>query len=460
MSVPSAAEVEHADWPTLQGMCRSLGLNPKGRSGVVRMRVLEHVRRRGRPESWRAGRDHMAALLTRLGFPDLAEDLWESAIRLDAPAPWVGLGQAQVAGGFLSEAAKSFDRAIQMGDTSALLNRAEALGAGGDYDQAIAACESYLASHPTDLRALAMKADFLARSGFKEEGARVLLAAADFHPEFPFLHAGAGTAFLRAGRPEVALEAFGPTPPMEGSAIEGALNHGAALLLLGRTREAIDIFQKALENAPERGEALNNLGVAYLQMDEPKLAASNLARATKHVDSPRIRINLAAYLKRGGRVWPFRRRSSVLYLGAGSGTTASHVSDVCAEGTVTAIEISPRSFRDLLVLSEKRPNLVPILGDASKPESYGGRVGSVDVLYQDVAQRDQDGIFLRNLDLVRSGGIGFLMVKARSADVSASPPAVFDSTKRTLSEAGIEVIDFRILEPFQADHGAVVVQKP
>src|SRR5947209_4635837 len=127
MSVPSAAEVEHADWPTLQGMCRSLGLNPKGRSGVVRMRVLEHVRRRGRPESWRAGRDHMAALLTRLGFPDLAEDLWESAIRLDAPAPWVGLGQAQVAGGFLSEAAKSFDRAIQMGDTSALLNRAEAL---------------------------------------------------------------------------------------------------------------------------------------------------------------------------------------------------------------------------------------------------------------------------------------------------------------------------------------------
>src|SRR5438309_1438048 len=215
-----------------------------------------------------------------------------TAIRLDAPGPWVGLGQAQVAGGFLNEAAKSFDRAIQMGDTSALLNRAEALGAGGDYDLAIAACESYLASHPTDLRALAMKADFLVRSGFKEEAARILLVAADSHPEFPFLHAGAGTVFLRAGRPEVALEAFGPTPHMEASAIEGALNHGAAFLLLGRTREAIDIFQKALEKAPERGEALNNLGVAYLQMDEPKLAASNLARAAKHLDSARIRANL------------------------------------------------------------------------------------------------------------------------------------------------------------------------
>jgi tetratricopeptide (TPR) repeat protein len=292
VSVPSAAEVEHADWPTLQGMCKSLGLNPKGRSGVVRMRVLEHVRRRGRPESWRAGRDHVAALLTRLGFPDLSADLWESAIRLDAPGPWVGLGQAQVAGGFLIEAAKSFDRAIQMGDASALLHRAEALGAGGDYDHAIATCDSYLASHPTDLRAFAMKADFLARSGFKEEAARTLLAAADSHPEFPFLHAVAGTAFLRAGRPEVALEAFGPILRTDGVPIEAALNHGAALLLLGRTREAVDIFQKTLENAPERGEALNNLGVAYLHMDEPKLAASNLAQAAKHVDSPRIRLNL------------------------------------------------------------------------------------------------------------------------------------------------------------------------
>src|SRR3989442_422259 len=145
VSVPSAGEVEHADWPTLQRMCESVGLNPKGRSGVVRMRVLDHVRRRIRPESWRAGRDHMAALLTRLGYPNLSEDLWESTIRLDAPAPWVGLGQAQVAGGFLSEAAKSFDRAAQMGDRLALLHRAEALGAGGDYDRAIAACESYLA---------------------------------------------------------------------------------------------------------------------------------------------------------------------------------------------------------------------------------------------------------------------------------------------------------------------------
>src|SRR5213596_4238204 len=70
------------------------------------------------------------------------------------------------------------------------------------------------------------------------------------------------------------------------------------------------------------------------------------------------RSKLAAYLKCGGRVWGFRATSSVLYLGAGSGTTASHVSDICRDGTITAVEISARAFRDLLRLAETRPNLV------------------------------------------------------------------------------------------------------
>src|SRR2546425_1350711 len=259
MSIPSAAEVEHADWPTLQRMCESLGLNPKGRSGVVRMRVLDHVRRRARPESWRAGRDHMAALLTRLGFPNLSEDLWESTIRLDAPAPWVGLGQAQVAGGFLSEAAKSFDRAAQMGDRSALLHRAEALGAGGDYDRAIAACESYLADRPEDLRALGMKADFLARSGFKEEAARVLFAAADAHPEAPFLRSAAGTSFLKAGRPEVALEAFGLPKLANAAGGGGGVKHGGAPLGLGGTPAGGASFQQSGQGDPGRAAGSHHI---------------------------------------------------------------------------------------------------------------------------------------------------------------------------------------------------------
>src|SRR3989442_9542382 len=112
-------------------MCESLGLNPKGRSAVVRMRVLDHVRRHARAEPWRAKREHIAALLTRLGFPEVSQDVWESTIQLDAPAPWLGLGQAQLAGGSLAEATRSLDRAAPMGGADPLPHRARGLGRTG-----------------------------------------------------------------------------------------------------------------------------------------------------------------------------------------------------------------------------------------------------------------------------------------------------------------------------------------
>lgn len=171
------------------------------------------------------------------------------------------------------------------------------------------------------------------------------------------------------------------------------------------------------------------------------------------------RSKLAAYLKRGGRVWPFRTASSVLYLGAGSGTTVSHVSDLCPQGNVVAIELSPRVFRDLVAVAEARPNLVPILADATRPESYRSHVTPVDVLYQDVAQRDQEGIFLRNLDFLRPGGVGFLMVKARSVDVAARPAEVYAHAQDSLIGHGLDLLDLRELDPFEVDHGVLVVRR-
>src|SRR2546429_8031321 len=155
--MPSLAEVEHSDWPSRHGLRATLGLNPKGRSAVVRMRGADYVRHRAHSPSWRPAREHQAALLTRLGHPDLAERVWESTIQLEAPAPWVGLGHAQLAGGFLAEAAKSFARAAQMGDASGELHRAEALAAGGDYQGAAIACETYLTTPAPDPRGRPME---------------------------------------------------------------------------------------------------------------------------------------------------------------------------------------------------------------------------------------------------------------------------------------------------------------
>jgi len=171
------------------------------------------------------------------------------------------------------------------------------------------------------------------------------------------------------------------------------------------------------------------------------------------------RSKLAAYLKRGGRTWPFRETSRILYLGAASGTTASHLSDVCVRGSIVAVEISPRSFRDLVAVAEARTNLFPVLGDARRPTKYRAHAAGVDVLYQDVAQRDQETIFLQNMELVRTGGVGFLMHKARSVDVSAEPRTLHEKARAALSSAGLDVLDVRALDPFAADHAAIVARK-
>ncbi len=169
------------------------------------------------------------------------------------------------------------------------------------------------------------------------------------------------------------------------------------------------------------------------------------------------RSKLAAYLKKGGVRWPFLETTSVLYLGAASGTTASHLSDICPRGTIVAVEVSPRSFRDLVTVAEGRPNLLPVLGDASRPDAYRSRVGNVDVVYQDVAQRDQETIFLRNLSALRPEGVGFLMLKARSVDVAARPADVYRVARETIASKGFDVLDVRPLDPYAGDHAAIVV---
>ncbi len=293
MSLPSLAEVEHADWATLERIATSLGLNPKGRSSVVRMRVLEHVRRRVRPESWRPGVQQQAALLTRLGHPDSASRLWESTIQLDEPAPWVGLGRAQLGAGELAEAIKAFDRAAQMGDASANLHRAESLAASGKYEEAARACDAYLSARPRDLRALLLKAVFMAHGGWKDEAATVLRDAFETHPDLRDLWQGLGTLLLKGGRYEAAAEAF--REALRGDPHDEAswINRGAALLLGGRTREAIGVFREVLESSPRQAIALNNLGVAYLREGQAKSAAVNLERAAKHMETPQILLNVA-----------------------------------------------------------------------------------------------------------------------------------------------------------------------
>ncbi len=102
------------------------------------------------------------------------------------------------------------------------------------------------------------------------------------------------------------------------------------------------------------------------------------------------RSKLAALILKGkGQAISLRVDSKILYLGAATGTTVSHLADIVSEGLVYAVEFSARSMRDLIGLCERRTNIIPILADAAKPEDYAPLLEPVDLIYQDVAQRNQ-----------------------------------------------------------------------
>ena len=54
---------------------------------------------------------------------------------------------------------------------------------------------------------------------------------------------------------------------------------------------------------------------------------------------------------------PIKEDFKILYLGAASGTTVSHVSDIVSDGAVYAVEFAPRSMRDLIGLASRRKNI-------------------------------------------------------------------------------------------------------
>ncbi|UCE38365.1 MAG: fibrillarin-like rRNA/tRNA 2'-O-methyltransferase [Thermoplasmata archaeon] len=172
------------------------------------------------------------------------------------------------------------------------------------------------------------------------------------------------------------------------------------------------------------------------------------------------RSKASAMLKKGCKFFPVNQDSRILYLGAANGTTASHLSDIAYSGILYCVEFSKRAFYDLTAVCEIRKNMVPIFADANKPNMYKGIVGKVDLVYQDVSQRDQIGIFLKNIEtFLAPKGFGILMIKARSIDVTAKPKDIFKDTARQLKEHELKVLESIILKPYEKDHAAFVVKK-
>ena len=148
-----------------------------------------------------------------------------------------------------------------------------------------------------------------------------------------------------------------------------------------------------------------------------------------------------------------RKDDAVLYLGSASGTTVSHVSDIVGKnGFVFAVDIAPRVMRDLIFNCEDRENIAPILADANHIKELMERVSLADVIYQDIAQKGQVDIFLKNINaFLKKDGYALLAIKARSIDVTKHPKQIFKEVREMLDKEMI-IVDYRTLEPYQKDH--------
>ena len=170
------------------------------------------------------------------------------------------------------------------------------------------------------------------------------------------------------------------------------------------------------------------------------------------------RSKLAAAIEKGMRDFPFRVGSRVLYLGASTGTTVSHISDIIGnEGILFAVEPAVRVARELLEnVATRRYNIIPIVEDGRRPKSYYSILGTVQTVYCDIAQPDQTDIAIENCKVyLEKGGVLLLVVKSRSIDVVKDPRVVIQEEAKKLESNGFSIQQIIDLEPFDKDHGMI-----
>jgi fibrillarin-like pre-rRNA processing protein len=160
---------------------------------------------------------------------------------------------------------------------------------------------------------------------------------------------------------------------------------------------------------------------------------------------------------------PITRGSHVLYLGAASGTTPSHVSDIVGEeGHVYCVEFASRSLRELVNnVAAYRLNMSTFLEDARFPERYIMFISrKVDCVYCDVAQPEQAKLLAGNAEaLLKPAGWVMLAVKAQSIDVTKDPLAVYKQEAKVLKNRGFNVEEVVRLEPYDKAHAMIVAQR-
>jgi len=150
-----------------------------------------------------------------------------------------------------------------------------------------------------------------------------------------------------------------------------------------------------------------------------------------------------------------------LYLGASSGTSISHLSDIIQSGIIYGVEFAERSMRQLVQNTSDRLNIIPILEDARFPEEYSRYIFTeIDLIYQDVAQPNQAEIALSNCNYyLKNDGILIIAIKSQSINSLQKSELIYDQEKKILENSGYSIIESVNIHKYAANHIILVVKK-
>jgi len=257
---------------------------------------------------------------------------------------------------------------------------------------------------------------------------------------------GGGRGGNRSGRPNMNRPRGGVSKPKSAKYLIEQHRHPAIFIARG-AKEDMLVTVNITPGEKVYGEKL-------LEIEEGE--GENIKKKEYRQWNP-FRSKLAASVLGGVKQIYMQPGSKVLYLGAASGTTVSHVADIVGpEGAVYAVEFSHRTGRELLEMAKKRTNVIPIIEDARKPQKYRMLVPMVDVIFEDVAQPDQARILAVNAHYFLKNGGGFVLsVKANCIDSTVPAEHVFASQVTELRKHQFKPREQITLEPYERDHAVV-----
>ena len=108
-------------------------------------------------------------------------------------------------------------------------------------------------------------------------------------------------------------------------------------------------------------------------------------------------------------------------------------------------------------MADKKKNISPIIADANKPETYKDLITKVDLIYQDIAQKNQIEILFKNLQFLKSDGYIILMLKLKSISSTLPDEKIFQKAKEELSKK-LKIVNTYIIETHK-DHVAFILKK-